>query len=203
MEICSLSGYKEYFSSKKFYVLFLKSKIPSLPESTHIFNSFFQSLSKREVELPHRRSYSVNYHLKLFPFSLNFVLHSSSQNLTLGGNGSIANLLPHFVWCHRRWYVISLCDLANKPVSYRSFAFHSRLEIWILPTSSIKYLLDPSKTNSLQFPKPKFCFIEMLVSVWDEILYTFHIENFYTSFKVWFKYLFFCTFLLISNIYPP
>lgn len=158
MEICSLSG---------------KLEIP-LHEISKSWNSwhalYFQVISslisqKRCGKLPQKGGYNINYHLKFSLFYLDFMLHFSFQTLALGANGSIADLLYHFVCCQRRWYVISLSNLANNLVSHRSFTYHSRPGIWRSPTTSTKYLLNPSKTNSLWLPKQKLYFIEMLVSL--------------------------------------
>lgn len=123
-------------------------------------------IQKRCGKLPQKGGYNINYHLKISLFSLDFMLHFSFQTLALGANGSIADLLYHFVCCQHRWYVLWLSNLANTFVSHRSFTYHSRPYIWMLPTTSTKYLLNLSKTNSLWLPKQKLYFIEMLVSLY-------------------------------------
>ena len=54
-----------------------------------------------------------------------------------------------------------------------------------LPTSSTEYLLDPLKDKYLAFSKNKILlYRDVDLSVWDDILYTFCLENFYTFFKL-------------------
>lgn len=158
-------------------------------------------IQKRSWKLPHKGHYNVNYHLKLSLFFSEFHVTFYFSNSCSCGKQKYCWLLHYFVWCHYRWYVVPLIwllvlFLIDPNMSFKigdmNFAsYFNHRSSW------------PRKDKFLVVSKTKILFYrDISLSVCDNILYTFCKENFYASFKTWFRNLL-CTFFLISNLYPP